>query len=229
MRARTPKCVTAVRLKRCSLYLVPPNKIERPRTSSTFPMIDPVMEAFTTLVRPFDRAMPPMISSAAFPNVALSNPPSPSPTREASASVARPIQPATGTMPRAEQTKRAVGLIPPGQNRRRIAIGTKIRSQSSDGLSFKSLETSRLASANQPVRLQQFNHTIHNGPVRVQMNQEPRNAGAMTPGLSGRSIFYISCAAVAGVRRRRIIRRNCESLPSLFGGKLNLERLVGTA
>src|SRR5438876_11169373 len=106
--------VAAVRLKRCSLYLVPPNTIERPSTNSTLPMIDPVMEAFTTLVRPLDRAIPAMISSAAFPKVALSNPPRPSPTRAASASVARPIQPATGMMPRAEQTKSAVGLIPPG-------------------------------------------------------------------------------------------------------------------
>jgi hypothetical protein len=115
-------------------------------------MIDPVMEAFTTFVRPLERAMPAMISSAAFPKVALSNPPRPSPTREASASVARPIQPATGMIPRAEQTKRAVGLMPPGQKRRRIASGTKIRSQSRDGLSFRGLGISRLASANQPVK-----------------------------------------------------------------------------
>src|SRR6266480_1772738 len=73
--------VAAVRLKRCSLYLVPPNTIERPSTNSTLPMIDPVMEAFTTLVRPLERAMPAIISSAAFPKVALSNPPRPSPTR----------------------------------------------------------------------------------------------------------------------------------------------------
>src|SRR5205823_11383211 len=143
----------AVPLKRCSLYLVPPNRMERPSTSSTLPMIDPVREAFTTLVRPLERAMPAMISSAAFPKVALSNPPTPSPTRAASASVARPIQPATGMMPKAEQTKSAVGLMPPGQKRRTIASGTKIRSQSSDGLSFRSLGISRLVSANQPVRL----------------------------------------------------------------------------
>ena len=138
------------RLKYCSLYLTPPKRMERPRTSRTLPMIDPVIEAFTTLVRPLDSAMPAMISSAAFPKVALSNPPSPSPTRAASASVARPIQPATGTMPRAEQTKSAVGLLP-GQKRSRMASGTKIRSQSKDGLSFRSLRISRLASANQPV------------------------------------------------------------------------------
>ena len=127
----------AVPLKRCSLYLVPPHTMERPSTSSTLPMIDPVREAFTTLVRPLESAMPAMMSSAAFPKVALSNPPRPSPTRAASASVARPIQPATGMMPRAEQTNSAVGLMPPGQKRRRIASGTKIRSQSRDGLSFR--------------------------------------------------------------------------------------------
>jgi hypothetical protein len=143
----------AVRLKRCSLYFVPPIKMESPSTRSTFPMIDPVMDAFTTLVRPLERAMPAMISSAAFPKVALSNPPRPSPRRAASASVARPIHPATGMMPRAEQTKSAVGLIPPGQKRRRIATGTKIRSQSRDGLIFRSLGISQLAPANQPVRL----------------------------------------------------------------------------
>ena len=37
--------------------------------------------------------------------------------------------------------------------RGQIATGTKIRSQSSDGLSFRSLGISRLASGNQPVRL----------------------------------------------------------------------------
>ena len=115
-------------------------------------MIDPVMEALTTLISPLERAMPAMISSAAFPKVAFSNPPKPSPTRAASASVARPIQPATGMMATAEQTKSAVGLLPPGQKRRRIASGTKIRSQSREGLSFRSLGISRLASANQPVR-----------------------------------------------------------------------------
>src|SRR5215475_3361402 len=118
---------------------MPPHRMERPSTSSTLPMIDPVIDAFTTLVRPLERAMPPMISSAAFPKVALSNPPKPSPTRAASASVARPIQPATGIIPRAEQTKSAVGLMPPGQKRRRIASGTKISSQSSEGLSFTTL------------------------------------------------------------------------------------------
>ena len=86
--------------------------------------------------------MPAMISSAAFPKVALGNTCKPCPTRAASASVARPIQPATGMMPRAEQTKSAVGLMPHRKKRRKIASGTKIRSQSREGLSFRSTEIS---------------------------------------------------------------------------------------
>ena len=42
----------------------------------------------------------------------VKNPPSPSPTRAASASVARPIQPATGIIAMAEQMKSAVGVAP---------------------------------------------------------------------------------------------------------------------
>jgi hypothetical protein len=58
-----------------------------------------------------------MISSAAFPNVAFSSPPTPSPIREARDSVARPIQPASGMIPIAAQTKSAVWLPPPCQKR----------------------------------------------------------------------------------------------------------------
>src|SRR6476659_4877882 len=128
--------VAAVRLKRCSLYLVPPIRIERPSTSSALPMIDPVMDAFTTLVSPLDRAIPAMISSAAFPKVAFNNPPRPSPTRAASASVARPIQPATGMMAMAEQMKSAVGFAKAGTKRRTRAAGTKTSSQFSDGFNM---------------------------------------------------------------------------------------------
>jgi len=153
------------------------------------------MDAFTTLVSPFDRAIPAMISSAAFPKVALSNPPRPSPTRVASASVARPIQPATGMIPRAEQTKSAVGLMPPGQKRRTIASGTKIRSQSSDGLSFKSLEISRLASANQPAPSSasltiRFTTGLHH--ERAEMNQESRNPEKNRSGTSFSRGFLVS-------------------------------------
>src|ERR1700730_16629789 len=128
-----------VLLKRCSLCFAPPSRMERPSTSRILPMIDPVIDALTTLVRPLESAMPAMINSAAFPKVAFSSPPSPSPTRAASSSVARPIQPATGTMAMAEQTKSAVGFERPGQKRRTNATGTKIRSQLSDGFMFRML------------------------------------------------------------------------------------------
>jgi hypothetical protein len=119
------------------------------------------------LVKPFERAIPAMINSAAFPKVALSNAPRPSPRRAASASVARPIQPASGTIPRAEQTKRPVGLIAPGQKRRKIASGTKIRSQSRDGLIFRSLGISRFASVNQPTVFGGLNLSIDHSSVRA--------------------------------------------------------------
>src|SRR6266850_6427900 len=125
-----------VRLNRCSLYFVPPHKIDRPSTSRMLPMIEPAIDALTTLLRPFESAMTAMINSAAFPNVAFNNPPAPAPIRAANASVARPIQPASGIMPMAEQMKSAVGFSAPGQNRNTIAMGTNRRSQVSDGFNF---------------------------------------------------------------------------------------------
>ena len=98
-------------------------------------MIEPVIEAFTTLVRPLESAIKAMISSAALPKVTLSNPPIAAPARAANASVARPIRPARGMIARAEQAKRAVSFAP-GQKRSAIAIGTKISSQLSDGFKF---------------------------------------------------------------------------------------------
>ena len=102
-------------------------------------MIEPVIDALTTPVSPFESAIPAMINSAAFPKVAFNNPPRPSPTRAASSSVARPIQPATGTMAMAEQIKSAVGLEIAGQKRRAIATGTRGSSQFMDGFMFGTL------------------------------------------------------------------------------------------
>src|SRR6266487_3592415 len=81
-----------VRLKRCSLYFVPPHKIDSPSTSRMLPIIEPAIDALTTLLRPFESAITAMISSAALPNVAFNNPPAPSPIRVANTSVARPHQ-----------------------------------------------------------------------------------------------------------------------------------------
>src|SRR5438045_66905 len=126
-------------LNRCSLYLVPPHKIDSPNTSRILPIIEPVIDPLTTPSRPFESATTAIISSAAFPNVAFSNPPTPSPIRAANASVARPIHPASGIMPMAEQMKSAVGFSAPGQKRNTIAIGTKGRNQLSDGFNFTTL------------------------------------------------------------------------------------------
>src|SRR5438552_4108623 len=67
------------------------HKIDSPSTSRMLPIIEPVIDALTTLLRPFESAITAMISSAALPNVAFNNPPAPSPIRVANASVARPI------------------------------------------------------------------------------------------------------------------------------------------
>src|SRR5213079_3376647 len=122
-----------VLLNRCSLCFKPPSRMDSPKTSRMLPMMDPVIEAFTTLVSPLESAMAAMISSAALPKVAFNSPPSPCPTRAANSSVARPIQPATGMIAMAEQTKREVGWAWPGQKRSANAIGAKIRSQFKDG------------------------------------------------------------------------------------------------
>src|SRR6266545_556939 len=130
--AETP---AATRLNSCLRNLRPPERNERPRTSRTLPMIEPVMEALTTPVSPFERAKSPMMSSAALPNVALRSPPTPCPRCSARCSVARPIHLARGTIARHDTTKSAVGFSSDGKYLRAMATGTNTRSQSSRGLS----------------------------------------------------------------------------------------------
>ena len=104
----------AVRLNLCALNRRPPAKIEAPSTRSRLPMIEPVIEAFTTSMCPARSAIRAMMSSAALPKDALSNPPMPSPMRWASCSVAWPIQPASGMIARADTMNSAVPFCPPG-------------------------------------------------------------------------------------------------------------------
>jgi len=110
------------------------------------PIIEPTIDALTTLLGPFESAITAMISSAALPNVAFNNPPAPSPIRVANASVARPIHPASGIMPMAEQMKSAVGFSTPGQNRNAIAIGTNKTSPVKVGFNF-TMNSDRIAHA----------------------------------------------------------------------------------
>src|SRR5258708_30362809 len=125
----------AVLLKRCSRNFTPPPTIETPMTSRTLPMIEPVIDAFTTPVSPFESAISAMINSAALPKVAFNNPPIPWPKCSASSSVARPIQPARGTTAKQEQMNKAVSFPNCGQIRSTTATGTKTSSQLSEGFS----------------------------------------------------------------------------------------------
>src|ERR1700760_4661326 len=125
----------AVLLKRCSRNFVPPARIDAPITRRTLPMIEPVIDAFTTPVSPFESAISAMINSAALPKVAFNNPPTPWPRCSASSSVARPIQPAKGIIARQEKMNRAVSLPNCGQIRTTTATGTKISSQLIAGFS----------------------------------------------------------------------------------------------
>ena len=87
-----------------------------------FPMIEPVIEALTSSVSPRRNAKIVMISSAAFPNVALSSPPTELPRRLAACSVPSPIQPASGSSDTAEARK----TVQSGacRSRQTIAIGS---------------------------------------------------------------------------------------------------------
>ena len=109
----------------------PPANADAPSTSNRLPMIDPVSDAFTTVVSPFESAISAIISSAALPKVALRNPPMPAPVCAAICSVARPNQPARGIMPAPATTKSNDALFQAGTKRIANATGTASTSQSS--------------------------------------------------------------------------------------------------
>ena len=75
-----------------------------------FPMIEPMIDAFTTSWRPSRSAKNAITSSGKLPKVTFSRPPTPGPERAASSSVAFPIMAAVGTIPSAAKAKIAVGL-----------------------------------------------------------------------------------------------------------------------
>ena len=116
----------AARLKCSSLCRHPPSSMARPSTSSMFPMIEPVSDAFTTSMWPSRSAMNARINSAAFPNELLMRPPRPGPTCRVRCSVPRPIRPASGMTARHETRKTLDGelSVSPSQ----MAIGTKMNS-----------------------------------------------------------------------------------------------------
>ena len=66
-------------------------------------------DAFTMSCSPARRAASAMMSSAALPKVAFRSPPTPAPSPSEMSSVARPIQPASGTMAIADAAKTQTG------------------------------------------------------------------------------------------------------------------------
>ena len=115
-----------VLLKVCFSRDKPPANIAKPRTKSRLPMIEPVIEAFTTSISPALSAKMPMMSSVALPKVALRSPPTTGVVRVANSSVDWPMSLASGTMASAERKKTVTGETP--AKAAPIAIGTKARS-----------------------------------------------------------------------------------------------------
>ncbi len=123
-------------LNNCSLCLIPPKSVDRPRTQRMFPMIEPVIDALTTPVQSFGQSDPGddqlrgyrTSRSTIHRRLRPCGPPvPPSPSR---------IQLATGMIAMAEQMKSAVGFAIAGTQRSAIAAGTKTSSQFSDGFSM---------------------------------------------------------------------------------------------
>src|SRR5262245_20527416 len=102
--------------------------MEAPSTRRILPIMEPAIDAFTTSCNPARSAARAMISSAALPKVALRSPPTPSPMRSASCSVAWPIHPARGRMARQEVAKMR-RCRSGARYSRPTATGTKSRSQ----------------------------------------------------------------------------------------------------
>jgi hypothetical protein len=79
---------TSARLKRRLPNLSPARRRLVPRTSSSCPRMEPMSAVRTTMNNPWLRANTEIVNSAAFPKVALSNPPETGPSREPRVSVA---------------------------------------------------------------------------------------------------------------------------------------------
>jgi hypothetical protein len=91
----------------CVPFLRPPNRMLAPRTRRTLPMTEPMIEAFTTPVRPAERAKMVMMSSAALPKVALRTPLTRGPAWWPTLSVASPRSQARPTRAREVSAKRS--------------------------------------------------------------------------------------------------------------------------
>ena len=91
-----PAACAIVLLNNCFLKRNPPANIDKPSTSSKFPSIEPVIEAFTTPTNPAFIANTARIISVALPKVAFKILPSPVPIWVDNSSVLSPINLAKG-------------------------------------------------------------------------------------------------------------------------------------
>ena len=96
-------------------------------------MIEPVIEALTTPVSPFDNAKTAMINSAALPKVAFNNAPTPSPSPKASPSPATKPSPKPSPKPPAPKNLCGAPSNPWGYN---FCGGSLIKSPKSTFCSY---------------------------------------------------------------------------------------------
>ncbi len=137
-------------LKSCSRCRSPPNKNEKPSTSSRFPRIEPVSDAFTTSISSSRIRKIAMTSSVTLPNVAFSRPPIRGPACSASSSVARPIVPASGTIAPAAVANVSSSLCSPKSAS--TDTGTSTSSHDVDGLTRTARNLPRRMPAELPPR-----------------------------------------------------------------------------
>lgn len=101
--------LAAIVLNSCSSLPRPPKKNAVPKIKSRFPIMEPVIDAFTISVSPACREKMLMINSVAFPKVAFNNPPSAGPVYPEISSVDLPINLARGMIASEARIKMTIG------------------------------------------------------------------------------------------------------------------------
>ena len=109
---------------------MPAVSIAIPKTKRMLPIIEPMREALTTPISPFDKATSAMMNSGALLKVALSSPLTAGPVRSPKFSVASPIHLAKGMMARPEIKNSRDSLYQAGTKRISNDAGTASKSQS---------------------------------------------------------------------------------------------------
>ena len=108
---------------------------------------------------PARKATSTMISSGAFPKVAFRRPPTASPVRVASCSVARTMSRAMGTIASAAEKKTVGGDTEPACSRATV-MGMNRNSQSSDGTSQRFIEATGRARVTKPFTFDELTRAV---------------------------------------------------------------------